>query len=382
MLTLPALKVQQFAREFFLLNLSAGDVEHLVRFEVLGESPLHGKHGSARRPAAVNWERLEKAVGTSDQAFQRPIIRKKVEELVEYYAACRSEGTLPAIPGAVILTTEAETAFTAAGGNPFLGLLQVPSGAGTLRVLDGQHRLLALAAMLHDPGLSAEDRASAHRLQIPAILFNGLPPEHVVELFVTINAKHTRLKASHLISLSGRQLYGDPDLAAIHDVIRKLNEQSSSPLAGHIKMLGVGPGKIQQAGLAQEMKQVFGELAAKDRRIFERFREEAASFYLVYFRELASIFERAWGSRKSSIKTTSALRAFVQVSPEVLRRAVATGISSRTEAIRSIIAPWGEKIGDDRFDSAGAWRAKTAGGGRETTRLLARELAAALGGEE
>ena len=34
MLTIPGLKVQQFNQEFFLLNLSAEDVERLVRFEV------------------------------------------------------------------------------------------------------------------------------------------------------------------------------------------------------------------------------------------------------------------------------------------------------------------------------------------------------------
>ena len=54
MLTLLRLKIQQFAKEFlYLLNLSAGDVERLVRFEVLGEAGgqagIEGK--KARKPA-------------------------------------------------------------------------------------------------------------------------------------------------------------------------------------------------------------------------------------------------------------------------------------------------------------------------------------------
>ena len=44
-------------------------------------------------------------------------------------------------------------------------------------------------------------------------------------MFVTINAKHTRLNASHLVSLSGRQLYRDENLAAAHDVVRALSEK-------------------------------------------------------------------------------------------------------------------------------------------------------------
>jgi hypothetical protein len=44
-----------------------------------------------------------------------------------------------------------------------------------------------------------------------------------------------------------------------------------------------------------------------------------------------------------------------------------------------MVGPWATKIGGARFETAGAWRAKAAGGGKETTRVLARELMAALG---
>ena len=52
-------------------------------------------------------------------------------------------------------------------------------------------------------------------------LFDRLPEDHVVQMFVTINAKHTRLNASHLVSLSGRQLYRDENLAAAHESWRQ-----------------------------------------------------------------------------------------------------------------------------------------------------------------
>ncbi len=234
MLTIPALKIQQFNQEFYLLNLAAGDVERLVRFEVLGDASVQGKRPRRRTGSQVNWELLEKRVHTDEGAFQRPIIRKKIEELSQYYKNCRDEKELPAIPGAVILTTEARVDFSPVGGNPFLGIIQLPEEEGTLRALDGQHRLLALHALLSDESTPEGDRAAARRLQVPANLLAALPDDHVVELFVTINAKHTRLNQSLLISLTGRQLYGDGEMANVHEIIRKLNADDASPLRGEI----------------------------------------------------------------------------------------------------------------------------------------------------
>ena len=379
MLTIPALKIQQFAKEFYLCNLAAGDVERLVRFEVLGQAGVQGKRPKAGKPSRVNWGELEKRVGTSDKAFQRPIIRKKIEELSEYYKTCREQETLPAIPGAVILTTEERVDFSP-GENPYVGLLQISEAEGTLRALDGQHRLLALAALLQKPDATEEDRAAARRLQVPAILFSGLPDDHVIEMFVTINAKHTRLNPSLLVSLTGRQLYGDARMAKVHDVIRALNNDRQSALHGEIKLLGVGPGRVQQAGLAQEMAKTFLAMQSGDKATFERLEREAKEFYLAYLKEVARVFDEAWTGKKYSIKSAIALRAFIQVTPEVLRAALRTGLPARAEALRAALAPWRDRIGSARFETAGAWRAKIAGGGKETTRLLARELTSAIGG--
>ena len=49
--------------------------------------------------------------------------------------------------------------------------------------------------------------------ELPAVIFDRLPEDHVVQMFVTINAKHTRLNPSHLVSLAGRR-------AALADELR------------------------------------------------------------------------------------------------------------------------------------------------------------------
>jgi len=66
----------------------------------------------------------------------------------------------------------------------------VPEREGILRAIDGQHRLLALHADI--------ERFHGEEFSVPAIIFDRLPEDHVVQMFVTINAKHTRLNASHL----------------------------------------------------------------------------------------------------------------------------------------------------------------------------------------
>ncbi len=241
MITVPAMRLRQFGTHLYQAMLSARDVDRLVRFEVLsydaGVAPPPRAKGRARgKSPRVNWELLEKRIAETSEAYQRPVIRKKIAELVDYYAQCAEAGNLPAVPGAVLLVADRRLEFTPTSTHRVLGVLQIPSEGGVLRALDGQHRLLALHQMV------ADDRAAD--VQVPAVVFDQLAPDQVVELFVTINAKHTKLNPSHLISLAGRRLYPDKGLAASHDVIRMLNEHAESPLKGEIKLFGVGRGRV------------------------------------------------------------------------------------------------------------------------------------------
>lgn len=380
MLTVPSLRVQQFASEFYLLNLAAADIERLVRFEVLGEAGLHGKAARPRsaRACPVNWAEIERKVQTSDDAFQRPILRKKIEELGEHYRRCRDDGGVPAIPGAVLLTTDEPVGFTPSGANPFVGLVQLRLEEAGLRVLDGQHRLLALAALLAADDLTDAERDAIRMLQVPAILFSELPSPAVVEMFVTINSKHTRLNPSLLFSLRGRQLYSDPVDALIHDAIGKLNDAAGSPLQGHVKMLGVGPGKVPQAGLASEMALMLRALRGSHPDGVDDLAANLGTFFTLYFEEVALVFADVWTARKSSIRSGIALRAFIQAAAPVAGKVLELGGPPRP-TVKALVAPWATRIGGSRFETAGAWRAKAAGGGKETTRVLARELIAALG---
>src|SRR5687767_6914491 len=254
MINVAAIRMQQFGVQFYQASLTASDIDKLVRFEVLSygdtsQPPVRG--GKKRTPSKVNWDLLERRIASSEKAYQRQIIRRKIDELVQYYEQCRQARDLPSIPGAVIISCDEKLTFEPVESGASVGRLKVPEREGILRAIDGQHRLLALHADI--------DNIRSEEFTVPAIIFDRLPEDHVVQMFVTINAKHTRLNASHLASLSGRQLYRDDALAAAHDIVRALNDREDSPLHNEIKLLGVGRGRVAQAPLAQEFKRLFAD---------------------------------------------------------------------------------------------------------------------------
>src|ERR671931_2209178 len=374
MITVPARRIKQFGVEFYQAGLSAKDIDRLVKFEVLGYSGNGAKaEAKTTKPrmsarSRVNWDSLEKRIGESESAYQRPVIRKKIDELAAYYRECKDAATLPAIPGAVIITSEKRFTFTPVAGHHDLGLLQIPEEHGVLRVLDGQHRLLALHALAQN--------GEASGIEVPAVLFDTLDARQIVELFVTINAKHTRLNPSHIISLAGRKLYPDPNQALAHDVIRSLNEDDTSPLHGEIKMLGTGRGRVSQAPLAEEIVDLLEtvEKVGGAARIQE-LRQGAKRFFLNYIKALANTFPNAWAGRKYSIKTGAALRAFIRVTPDVMARAKELRRDAfELHAIRDAVKPWAERLRDRRFETEGEWKLKLAGGTRGTVEVLSREL--------
>jgi DGQHR domain-containing protein len=378
MITVPARRIKQFGVEFYQAGLSAKDIDRLVKFEVLGyagnDAKPEAKPGKTRTStrSRVNWGSLEKRIGESEAAYQRPVIRKKIDELAAYYRECKDAATLPAIPGAVIITSEKRFTFTPVAGHHDLGLLQIPEEHGVLRVLDGQHRLLALHAL--------NQQGENVGIEVPAVLFDSLDARQIVELFVTINAKHTRLNPSHIISLAGRKLYPDPNQALAHDVIRSLNEDESSPLVGEIKMLGTGRGRVSQAPLAEEIVDLLEtvEKVGGGARLSE-IRTGAKRFFLNYMKALSTTFPQAWVGRKYSIKTGSALRAFIRVAPDVMARARDLRRDPfDLNAIRDAIKPWGERLRERRFETEGEWKLKLAGGTRGTVEVLSRELRDAL----
>ena len=86
-----------------------------------------GVRGNARQ-SKVRWDFLERRIASSDKAYQRQIIRKKIDELVGYYEQCRQARDLPSIPGAVIISCDEALKFESMPGEPSLGAGEASQG--------------------------------------------------------------------------------------------------------------------------------------------------------------------------------------------------------------------------------------------------------------
>ena len=129
---------------------------------------------------------------------------------------------------------------------------------------------------------------------------------------------------------------------------------------------------MAQAPLAQELKKLFATEAFGPGRKGDEFRDDAKKFFVNYFRQVAVVFGAAWNGRKYSIKSAPALRAFIRVAPEIVKR-LDQQHADRADfrAIGRVIAPWGRRIGDLRFETDGAWKRSGS-----TVDQLAKELQA------
>src|SRR4029078_10341401 len=116
MINVAAIRMKQFGGQFYQASLPAGDIDKLVRFEVLnygesGQQPVRG--GKKKAPSKVNWDLLGRRIALSEKAYQRQIIRRKIDELVQYSEQCRQAHDLPSIPGAVIISCDEKLTFEA-----------------------------------------------------------------------------------------------------------------------------------------------------------------------------------------------------------------------------------------------------------------------------
>ena len=130
----------------------------------------------------------------------------------------------------------------------------------------------------------------------------------------------------------------------------------------------------QGGRFAQELKRLFAGDSFGGPRKSDQFLDDSKRFFVNYFKQVAQVFGAAWHGRKYSVKSSAALRAFIRVAPDVVKR-LDQEHADRTDfrAIGRVIAPWGRRIGDSRFETEGLW--KRTGSGVDQ---LAKELRLAL----
>ena len=114
MISVAAIRMQQFGVQFYQASLTASDIDKLVASRSSATASRRSRCRGGKKQAApskINWDLLERRIASSEKAYQRHIIRKKIDELVQYYEQCRQARDLPSIPGAVIISCDEKLTF-------------------------------------------------------------------------------------------------------------------------------------------------------------------------------------------------------------------------------------------------------------------------------
>ena len=351
-----ALRMRQKNAEFYFVSFPAEDLLKRVRFEtrfygdrgeVIGGDTADDD-GRGAEPDEV--ERFVQAIERSSGAFQRELNRRKVRQIRDFY---RNEADQPVVPGAVLLFTSEELAFSKLGQYAQMGDLAMPRAP--FLIIDGQHRLAGLHFYLGEPDA---DR----RVEVPCVIFDGKTADFATEMFVIINSTHTRINKSHLVDLYAKIEWGtDPHKKLAARIVQSLYAESDSPLRYHVNMLGGRSQRdmwINQAQLYGEIHRFVTRRDAKgwttDGRGLSH--DRAYGFLRDVLRAAKRAFGDAWGDNKRYMVTRDVtLKALVRLAGDVAPHSrafgVAPGASSEAEtALAKRFASWSPLVGEFKRD--------------------------------
>jgi len=361
-----ATQIRQKDGMFYFVSFKARDVLSRVRF-----TSRFYFEGETIEAEADRDDPIAKFIGSvekSEKAFQRLLSRRKIRDIVNFY---ESAETQPAIPGTILLFSDEVLGFKPLGQFESVGNLQDPK-SGFL-IIDGQHRLAGLNFY------GERNPSLLDQIDVPCLIFDGKTADFAAEMFVIINSTQTRINRSHLVDLLDRISRYDEKTRLAAMLVRKLYEESSSPLQYKINRLG-GRSKqekwILQAELFNEIKKLVDrheklfmkDLRGKPDRAFELIAD--------YLKAVRSVTEKIWGSNDRYKFTTSVtLKAVIRVFGNLAER---PGIieqwqeSPSPRIFEKLISGWSDL--KDEFRNEGFYERFPAKGQVERVRVIEQRL--------
>jgi len=312
-------------------------------------------------------------VERSEKAFQRLLSRRKVREIVNFY---ESAETQPAIPGSVLLFSEEVLKFRPLGNFQSVGDLEDPD-TGFL-IIDGQHRL----AGLHFFGL--KNSSLLDQIEVPCVIFDGKTGDFAAEMFVTINSTQTRINRSHLIDLLDRISATDDETKLAAHIVKKIYEESSSPLQYKINRLG-GRSRQEKWILQAELFNEIKKLVVQNEKLFMKdFRgkpDRAFELIADYLKAVRTVMEKVWGSNDkykftSSVTIKALIRALADLTLD--EKLIEKWRENPTPRVfEKLVAPWADI--QDEFRNEGFYERFPAKGQIERVRVIEQRLLRQIG---
>jgi len=248
---------KQHGKSFFLTSLSAANV---VRVSYV-----------ARR-----------GVNEEEGAVQRLLNPVRIASIRDFVLA---RGFFPT---SIVLNWTEKATAPEVKGNKLLLL----GAAKSAQIIDGQHRVIGLAAAI-------DKKPSLANFQVPVSLYTGLSTKECADIFLSINTEQKPVHRSLVFDLYkvASDYVVDPAALRAGDLATELHENSSSPFVGFIKFPGSPSG---QKGLALSTVVSAVKPLVEEKGVFEQVGlselQMQTQFLMNFFNVLRNAYGAEWES--------------------------------------------------------------------------------------
>jgi DGQHR domain-containing protein len=256
-ISVPFVSAKQHGKSFFLTALSAADIVHIAYV--------------ARR-----------GVNEEEGAVQRLLNPARIAGIRDFVIAGG------AFPVSIVLNwSDASSAPAIKSGE--LVIQRLPR---TAQIIDGQHRVIGIAAAI-------EKKKSLANLQMPVSLYKGLTTKECADIFLSINTEQKPVHRSLVFDLYkvASDYIVDPAALRAGDLASELNENSGSPFLGYIKYPGAPAG---QKGLALSTVVSAVKPLVEEKGVFEQVGlsqlQMQSQFLMNFFNVLRAAYGAEWES--------------------------------------------------------------------------------------
>ena len=256
-ITLPFVQATQHGKSFFLTALSAAD---LVQISYVARRGVNEEEGAVQR--LLNPSRI---TGIRDFVLAGGIFP------VSIVLNWSDKSTTPQIKS---------------------GKLVIRRSPNSAQILDGQHRIIGLAAAI-------EKKKSLATLQLPVTIYSNLSTKECADIFLSINTEQKPVHRSLVFDLYkvASDYVVDPTAVRAGDLASELNENSDSPFRGYIKFPGAPAG---QKGLALSTVVSAVKPLVEEKGVFEQVGlsqlQMQSQFLMNFFNVLRNAYGAQWES--------------------------------------------------------------------------------------
>lgn len=266
-ITLDCIAVTQHIGTFYICSMSWQDLSLIARADIrrIENDDLGTYMGIQRRISKKRVKEISEYVRTCDATFPTSVIIaiNRFSSKVDYND---NSGT---IYDSMDDATEQEPNIKLIKSDSSLKL-KIKKAQGVALILDGQHRLVGLQNAWDQ--IHIDDQDISVEFQLNVTIFVDIDMDDKAQIFSIINKSQTKVNKSLVYDLYDYSKTDCPQ-KSVHDIVKLLDQNTSSPFYKKIKILGPSEDfleSISQATLAELIIGYISDNPIKDRDEIKR----------------------------------------------------------------------------------------------------------------